>query len=44
MSPTMRYLVIPVSNLQAAQTIDAPLLGAAQTDESYHVGYNIDAF
>src|ERR671932_374627 len=44
MSPTIRSLVIPVSNLDAAKAIYTALLGAPHTDESYYVGYNIDGF
>jgi catechol 2,3-dioxygenase-like lactoylglutathione lyase family enzyme len=44
MSPTIRSLVIPVSDLQAARAIYTALLGAPHTDESYYVGFNIDGF
>lgn len=44
MSPTIRSLVIPVSDLQAAKAIYTALLGAPHTDQPYYVGYNIDGF
>ena len=44
MSPTIRSLVIPVSNLDADKAIYTALLGAPHTDESYYVGYNVDGF
>jgi hypothetical protein len=44
MSPTIRSLVIPVSDLQAAKVIDTARLGAPHTDESYDVEYSIDGF
>ena len=44
MSPTIRSLVIPVSDLQAAKAIDTARLGAPHTDESYYVGYNVNGF
>jgi catechol 2,3-dioxygenase-like lactoylglutathione lyase family enzyme len=44
MSPTIRSLVIPVSDLNAARAIYTALLGAPHTDESYYVGYNIEGF
>jgi catechol 2,3-dioxygenase-like lactoylglutathione lyase family enzyme len=44
MSPNVRSLVIPVSNLDAAKSVYTALLGAPHTDESYYVGYNVDGF
>src|SRR4051794_18364336 len=44
MSPTIRSLVIPVSDLDAAKAVYTALLGSPHTDESYYVGYNIDGF
>jgi predicted enzyme related to lactoylglutathione lyase len=44
MSPAIRSLVIPVSDLDAAKTVYTALLGAPHTDESYYVGYNVDGF
>ena len=44
MRPTIRSLVIPVSDLDAAKAVYTALLGAPHTDESYYVGYNVDGF
>ena len=44
MSPTIRSLVIPVSDLEAAKAVYTALLGAPHTDEPYYVGYNVDGF
>jgi predicted enzyme related to lactoylglutathione lyase len=44
MSPTIRSLVVPVSDLDAAKAVYTALLGAPHTDESYYVGYNVDGF
>ena len=44
MSPTIRSLVIPVSDLDAAKAVYTALLGSPHTDESYYVGYNVDGF
>jgi predicted enzyme related to lactoylglutathione lyase len=44
MSPTIRSLVIPVSDLEAAKAVYTALLGTPHTDESYYVGYNVDGF
>ncbi len=44
MSPTIRSLVIPVSNLDAAKAVYTALLGAPHTDQPYYVGYNVDGF
>ena len=44
MSPAIRSLVIPVSDLDAARAVYTALLGSPHTDESYYVGYNINGF
>ncbi|MGI8867448.1 MAG: VOC family protein [Mycobacteriales bacterium] len=44
MSPTIRSLVIPVSDLDAAKAVYTALLGPPHTDEPYYVGYNVDGF
>ena len=44
MSPTIRSLVIPVSDLDAAKTVYTALLGAPHTDQAYYVGYNVEGF
>ena len=44
MSPTIRSLVIPVSDLDAAKAVYTALLGSPHTDQSYYVGYNVDGF
>jgi predicted enzyme related to lactoylglutathione lyase len=44
MNPTIRSLVVPVSDLDAAKAIYSTLFGAPHTDESYYVGYSADGF
>lgn len=44
MSPTIRSLVIPVTDLDAAKAVYTALLGAPHTDEPYYVGYDADGF
>ena len=44
MSPTIRSVVIPVSDLVAAKAVYTALLGDPHTDASYYVGYNVDGF
>lgn len=44
MPATIRSLVIPVSDLDAAKTVYTALLGAPHTDQPYYVGYNVDGF
>jgi predicted enzyme related to lactoylglutathione lyase len=44
MSPTIRSLVIPVSDLDTAKAVYTALLGAPHTDQPYYVGYNVDGF
>jgi predicted enzyme related to lactoylglutathione lyase len=44
MSPTIRSLVITVSDLDAVKKTYTALLGAPHTDQPYYVGYNVDGF
>ena len=44
MSPTIRSLVIPVSDLDAAKAIYTALLGAPHTDQPYYVGFDANGF
>jgi predicted enzyme related to lactoylglutathione lyase len=44
MSPTIRSVVVPVSDLDAAKAIYSALLGAPHTDQPYYVGYSADGF
>jgi predicted enzyme related to lactoylglutathione lyase len=44
MSPTIRSLVIPVSDLDAAKAVYTALLGAPHTDQPYYVGYDVNGF
>ena len=44
MSPTIRSLVVPVSDLGAAKAVYTALYGAPHTDQPYYVGYNVDGF
>jgi predicted enzyme related to lactoylglutathione lyase len=44
MSPTIRSLVIPVTDLESAKAVYGALLGAPHTDQPYYVGYNVDGF
>ncbi|HEY0814900.1 MAG TPA: VOC family protein [Pseudonocardia sp.] len=44
MGVTVRSLVIPVSDLDAAKAVYTALLGAPHTDQPYYVGYNVDGF
>jgi predicted enzyme related to lactoylglutathione lyase len=44
MSATIRSLVIPVSDLDAAKAVYTTLFGAPHTDQPYYVGYNLDGF
>jgi len=44
MSPTIRSLVVPVSDLDAAKAVYTALLGAPHTDQAYYVGYNVEGF
>ena len=44
MSATIRSLVIPVSDLDAAKAVYTALLGEPHTDQPYYVGYNVEGF
>ena len=44
MSPTIRSLVVPVSDLDAAKSVYTALFGEPHTDQPYYVGYNVDGF
>ncbi|MDQ6850764.1 MAG: glyoxalase [Actinomycetota bacterium] len=44
MSVTIRSLVIPVSDLDAAKAVYTALFGAPHTDQPYYVGYNVGGF
>ena len=44
MSATIRSLVIPVSDLDAAKAVYTALFGEPHTDQPYYVGYNVDGF
>ena len=44
MSPTIRSLVIPVSDLDTDKAVYTALLGAPHTDEPHYVGYSVDGF
>jgi predicted enzyme related to lactoylglutathione lyase len=44
MNPTIRSLVIPVSDLDASRAVYSALLGAPHTDQPYYVGYNVNGF
>lgn len=44
MSPTIRSMVIPVSDLDATKAVYTALLGSPHTDEPYYVGYNVNGF
>jgi predicted enzyme related to lactoylglutathione lyase len=44
MSPTIRSLVIPVSDVAAAKAVYGALLGEPHTDQPYYVGYDVDGF
>jgi predicted enzyme related to lactoylglutathione lyase len=44
MSPTIRSLVVPASDLDAAKAVYTALFGAPHTDQPYYVGYNVDGF
>jgi catechol 2,3-dioxygenase-like lactoylglutathione lyase family enzyme len=43
-SPTIRSLVVPVADLDAAKAVYTALLGAPHTDQPYYVGYNVNGF
>jgi predicted enzyme related to lactoylglutathione lyase len=44
MSPTIRSLVVTVTDMDAAKKVYSALLGAPHTDQPYYVGYNVDGF
>lgn len=44
MSATIRSLVIPVSDLDAAKAVYTALFGEPHTDQPYYVGYKVDGF
>jgi predicted enzyme related to lactoylglutathione lyase len=44
MSPAIRSLVIPVSDLDAAKAVYSALLGEPHTDQPYYVGYDVGGF
>jgi predicted enzyme related to lactoylglutathione lyase len=43
-NPTIRSLVIPISDAGAAKAVYTALLGAPHTDQPNYVGYNVDGF
>jgi predicted enzyme related to lactoylglutathione lyase len=42
--PTIRSLVVPVSDLTAAKAVYGALFGQPHTDQPYYVGFNADGF
>src|SRR4051812_40812214 len=42
--PTIRSVVVPVTDLNAAKTIYTALFGEPHTDQPYYVGFNVDGF
>jgi predicted enzyme related to lactoylglutathione lyase len=44
MSPTIRSVVVPVTDLAAAKAVYTALYGEPHTDQPYYVGYNADGF
>jgi predicted enzyme related to lactoylglutathione lyase len=44
MGPTIRSLVVPVSDLAAATAVYGALLGAPHTDTPYYVGFDAGGF
>ncbi len=44
MSSTVRSLVVPVSDIDAAKAVYGALLGSPHTDTPYYVGFNVDGF
>ena len=44
MSPTIRSLVVTVSDMDAAKKIYTALFGAPHTDQPYYVVFNADGF
>lgn len=41
---SIRSVVVPVSDLDAAKQVYAALLGAPHTDQPYYVGFDVDGF
>lgn len=41
---SIKSLVVPVSDLDAAKAVYTTLLGEPHTDQPYYVGYNVDGF
>lgn len=41
---SIRSVVVPVSDLDAAKKVYAALLGAPHTDQPYYVGFDVDGF
>ena len=44
MNPTIRSVVVPVSDLDTAKAVYTALFGAPHTDQPYYVGYDADGF
>ena len=44
MTATIRSLVVPVSDLDAAKAVYSAIFGPPHTDQPYYVGYNADGF
>ncbi|MFE0463919.1 VOC family protein [Kitasatospora sp. NPDC058965] len=44
MSPAIRSLVVPVSEIESAKGVYTALLGAPHTDSPHYVGYTVDGF
>lgn len=44
MSPTIRSVVVPVSDLDAAKAVYGAVLGTPHTDTPYYVGYDVNGF
>jgi len=44
MGVSIRSLVVPVSDVNAAKAVYSTLLGEPHIDQPYYVGYNVDGF
>ncbi|MDG6101767.1 VOC family protein [Dactylosporangium aurantiacum] len=44
MNPTIRSVVVPVTDLAAAKAVYTALFGAPHTDQPYYVGFNANGF
>lgn len=44
MSPHIRSIVVPVSDISAAKLLYASLFGVPHTDSPYYVGFNVSGF